>query len=230
MNDKAPDFRATVRHVEKIGRRYAVIEAQTSDEFRHKPGQFTKVSFTDQEGSFDRFYSIASAPTGDGRFELCLILDDERLRRIVESWSKDSSFTCSLPGGRFPIPAQQRSIVCIAGGSGITPLRAIIQDRVNQGVKAPTVLLYGCQSDDEIPFYSSFATWQNDHRNFKLVVYADETPLGRALRGRPLNHLQKHVVPDADYLLCGPPGFMDSARRLLEDFGIAKDAIHQDRF
>jgi ferredoxin-NADP reductase len=205
VKNTVQDYRATVRQIQYIGRRYAVIEAFTSENFSYAPQQ-------------------------DGRFELCVILDDERIRKVLSSWSEGSTFICSAPGGRFPVPSHERSVVCIAGGSGITPLRAIIEDRVNKGSTASTILLYGCQSDDEIPFYHSLESLSRINQGLSLKFYADEVPLGRALPGRPLNFISNHLIKDADYLLCGPPGFMEAARRILEESGVPKDAIHQDRF
>jgi ferredoxin-NADP reductase len=151
VKDTAREFRAVVRRIEYIGRRYAIIEAQASPDFVHSPGQFTKVALVDEEGTFERFYSIASAPHGDGRFELCLILDEQRTRQLVAGWAPGSTFICSAPAGRFTVPPYQNPVVGVAGGSGITPLKAIIEDRL-QTAAASTILLYGCQNDAEIPF------------------------------------------------------------------------------
>ncbi len=230
MKDTARAFRATVRRIEYIGRRYAIIEAQVSPDFIHSPGQFTKVAFVDQEGTFERYYSIASAPHGDGRFELCLILDEQRTRDLVEGWAPGSIFTCSAPAGRFTIPRYHRPIVCIAGGSGITPLKAIIEDRLKQRDAAPTILLYGCQSDAEIPFYDDLKRLALHYPSLNLQIFADDTALGRAQPGRPLDELNHFILADADYLLCGPPAFMEAARNLLVQQGVAPDAIHQDRY
>ncbi len=230
MSQTPKEYRAQVRLIHFVGRRYAVVTAKTTEDFVYHPGQFTKVSFEDSEGSFDRYYSIATACQGNGQFELCIILDDERTRTLLAGWSTSSSFRCSSPGGRFPVPDYSRSVVCVAGGSGITPLRAIIEDRVHHHSSGQTVLLYGCQRDDEIPFYESLQALNPIDHRLSLLIYADEIPLGRALLGRPLDYFSKHLIADADYLLCGPPGFMEAARRILDEAGIPKEAIHQDRF
>jgi ferredoxin-NADP reductase len=230
VKDTAREFRASVRRIKYVGRRYAIVEALVSPEFIHSPGQFTKVIFEDNEGTFERYYSIASAPRGNGSFELCLILDDQRTRQLVTGWALGSTFRCSAPGGRFTIPHKDRPVVGIAGGSGITPLKAIIEDRLQHGVTAPTVLLYGCQNDVEIPFYEDLKELASEHPSFHLQIFADQISLGRALAGRPLDQLDRYIIPNADYLLCGPPAFMEAARELLVQRGVAPDAIHQDRY
>ncbi|MCX6130580.1 MAG: FAD-dependent oxidoreductase, partial [Proteobacteria bacterium] len=154
MSSQAQEHCATVQDIAHVGRRYVIIRARADHQFSHAPGQFTKITFTDSAGSFSRFYSLASAPRGDASFELCLILDDIRLRQIVETWDIGSEFSCSSPAGRFFVPATDVPVVAIAGGSGITPLKSIIESRV-LGIlpSAPSTLLYGCKRDDEIPFY-----------------------------------------------------------------------------
>lgn len=230
MKETAREFRASIGRIELVGRRYAIIEALVSPEFIHKPGQFTKVIFEDQDGTFERYYSIASAPRGDGSFELCLILDDERTRTIVDAWSPGSTFRCTAPAGRFPIPSKDQPIVGIAGGSGITPLKAIIEDRLQHEGTAHTALLYGCQMDTEIPFYDDLQDLARRYPAFQLQIYADQITQGRALPGRPLDHLDRFIFAKADYLLCGPPAFMEAARGLLLERGVASDAIHKDRY
>ncbi len=230
MKETAREFRASVRRIEYVGRRYAIIEAQCTPDFIHSPGQFTKVIFEDREGSFERYYSIASAPRGDGSFELCLILDDLRTRQIVEAWTQGSSFRCAVPSGRFFIPPKERPVVGIAGGSGITPLKAIVEDRLSQGVTVSTLLLYGCQSDAEIPFFEALQELVTNHPAFQLQIFADQVSQGRALPGRPLDQLDPYMITGAEYLLCGPPAFMEAARKLLIERGVAADTIHQDRY
>jgi ferredoxin-NADP reductase len=230
VKETAREFRASIGRIEFIGRRYAIIGALVSPEFIHKPGQFTKVIFEDQEGTFERYYSIASAPRGDGSFELCLILDDQRTRDIVASWAPGSTLRCTAPAGRFPIPAKDQPIVGIAGGSGITPLKAIIEDRLQAKGTAHTALLYGCQTDAEIPFYEELQDLARQHPEFQLQIYADQITQGRAFPGRPLDHLDRFIIAKAEYLLCGPPAFMEAARARLLEQGVAAEAIHQDRY
>lgn len=230
MQESARLFHAVVRRIDYVGRRYAVVQAQCSPDFIHGPGQFTKVSFVDEEGNFDRYYSIASARRADGHFELCLILDDPRIRQHLLGWSVGTEFTCSTPGGRFYVPPRERPIVCVAGGSGITPLKAIAEDRLQNGSQAPTILLYGCKSDDEVPFWPELHQLSQQHPNFEIRIFADEIIHGLATRGRPLDHLYKFVRQDADYLLCGPPALMEAATSFLTAAGVVRDMIHQDRF
>ncbi|WP_141735338.1 ferredoxin--NADP reductase [Oligoflexus tunisiensis] len=230
MKTKGREFRASVRRIEYVGRRYAIIEAQGTPDFNHSPGQFIKIAFVDKQGTFERYYSIASAPRNDHSFELCIILDDERTRDLVTAWAPGSTLICSAPSGRFTNPPKDQPVVCVAGGSGITPLKAIIEDRLEHGPSAATVLLYGCQSDTEIPFFEALQSLGREHPSFQLQIFADNISMGQALAGRPLDQLEHFILPDAHYLLCGPPGFMEAARRLLVERGVRADAIHQDRY
>jgi ferredoxin-NADP reductase len=228
--NKDREILAVVRAIQYVGRRYVVIEAVASEDMAHDPGQFTKVTFEDHEGTYGRFYSIASSTRPDRSFELCIILDDQRLRDLLANWQIGTSFHCSRPGGKFHVPAHDRNVVCVAGGSGVTPLRAIIEDRIKNHATAQTVLLYGCKCDDEIPFYESLEILSRRSSRLNLQFFAEESPLRRAPSGRPLDHLQTFILKDADYLLCGPPAFMEAAQRILTESGIAKDVIHRDRF
>lgn len=38
------------------------------------------------------------------------------------------------------------------------------------------------------------------------------------------------LIPDADYYLCGPKGFMQMEQKELEEIGVSKERIHSEAF
>lgn len=212
-----------------VGSRYLIIKLRGPEAFSHRPGQYTKLSFFDQQGLFERYYSIASAPSGNREFELCLILDDQRLREILSTLRVGDSIVTALPQGRFPWPEPERDLIALAGGSGITPLRAILEARLQSAAPGKSLLLYGCQRDDEIPFYQDFLNWAQQYPSFRAQFFADHTPLHRAQPGNPLEALRNlSSLTGQVFALCGPPALMKATQSLLLERGIAAQDILQD--
>ncbi len=221
---------ATIVGLEALGSRYLILKLQSQAPLSFKPGQYTQVLFEDQDGTFKKYYSIASAPRPDHRLELCVMMDDVRLQRWALQQHIGSLLRLAPPAGRFPIPRQDQAVVMLAGGSGITPLKSILEARVASGEPAPTRLLYGCQTDKEIPFRAELLALEAGCPNLCVSIYADHVAMGLAQEGRPIDHLSASLLPDAEYLLCGPAGLMEAAQSLLHSLGVPSDRIHKDRF
>ncbi len=225
---------ATIEGLLAIGSRYVILTVRASASAPpHRAGQFTQLEFEDSLGRFRKFYSIASAPRVDRRFDLCLLLDDPRLKQWIFEQRLGDTVGFTTPSGRFFIPPLDQPTVLVAGGSGVTPLRAMLEDRLSAAASAPCDLLFGCQSDLEIPFYAELLALEARFPSrAKIHFFADElkSDRERARLGRPIDELPKFLGPEKVYLLCGPPAFMNAAQKVLQDAGIDPSRIHQDRF
>lgn len=226
-------YSATIEGLSTVGKRYVLLTLRaTLTAPVHVAGQYTQLEFVDELGSFRKFYSIASAPQKDRRFDLCLLLDDPRLKQWTFEQKLGATVRYARPSGRFFVPSLQQPVVMIAGGSGVTPLRAILEDRLNSAENSASAeLLFGCQSDLEIPFYADLLALEARFpRRVRVHFFADEVTASRARAGRPLDGLRDFIAPDRVYLLCGPPAFMHAAQKILHEAGVSPQHVHQDRF
>ena len=223
-------IKGRISKVEPVGSRYAVlsINPEVPRPLPQRPGQYTQITFSPEKEPLTNVYSIASAPRADGSFELCVQLTDERLKGLISLWQSGKGRTVeyTLPAGNFFVPPESVASVLIAGGSGITPLKAILEERAKQN--AETVLLYGCSDDKAIPFYTDLKAL--DKGPTEVHFFAETVSLGRATLGRPQQKLAAYIDPDKHFLMCGPPAFMASIRHELAAAGVSDQHIHQDRY
>jgi predicted ferric reductase len=130
-----------------------------------------------------------------------------------------------LPGQGF---------VLIAGGIGITPMRAILLTLRDRRDRRPCVLFYAANDFSRVVFRNEF---DDLCRYLDLkVVYVLEHPTGdyfgergridRAMLDRHLPEPRRHF----QYLICGPNPMMDSIESLLLDLGVPDDRVHSERF
>jgi predicted ferric reductase len=121
----------------------------------------------------------------------------------------------------------RRRVLLVAGGVGITPLRALFEDLT--GRPGDVTLLYRATDEHDVLFAGELERLA-DARGFDVYYL-----LGRRRSRKdplaPRRLLQ--LVPDIaerDVYLCGPPGMMDQAIQNLRSLGVGRSQIHQERF
>jgi ferredoxin-NADP reductase len=122
--------------------------------------------------------------------------------------------------------ARHRSAALIAGGVGITPLRALFETLPAANI----TLLYRAGSQADLVLTDELNTIARErHATVHYLTGhrrpGDADPLSAASLRRLLGNLQEH-----DFYLCGPPGMTASARRALHELGVGDADIHEETF
>src|SRR5512147_2564763 len=93
-----------------------------------KTGQFITVYWPDTP-TYKRAYSLSSCALDRGFYEITVKREGKMGTRIVD-WSKQGDKLFVLPpAGKFlPIYEPTKHLVCIAGGSGVTPFRGFVRE------------------------------------------------------------------------------------------------------
>jgi ferredoxin-NADP reductase len=115
----------------------------------------------------------------------------------------------------------------IAGGVGITPVRALLEE-----LHGHLVVLYRVNSDADavlLPELHALA-----HRRGAVVHLLPGPPTATSAYGPLLGpHNIAALVPDVlhrDVYVCGPPGMTDAVMDSLRQLGVRRDQIHAERF
>src|SRR5579862_3868796 len=131
------------------------------------------------------------------------------------------------PFGQLTAATQTHDkVLLVAGGIGITPLRALVE-----GMTGDIILIYRAMSEDELVFREELEALAKK-RNFRIhFVLGDH----RLVENRHLldpAHLRR-LVPDIehrDVYLSGPPGMVEVLRRHLREGGVPAVHIHTEQF
>src|SRR5579864_7952342 len=123
----------------------------------HVAGQHVDLRLTAPDGySAVRSYSIASAPSSDGRIEITVdrLPNGEVSPYLTQQVMVGDPLEVRGPIGGWFVwrPEQTAPIQLVAGGSGIVPLMAMIRSRISAGSTAPFRLLYSVREPGAI-FY-----------------------------------------------------------------------------
>jgi predicted ferric reductase len=131
------------------------------------------------------------------------------------------------PAGEFTADRRIRpSALLIAGGSGIAPIRALLEE-----LPVGTTLIYRTSNDNDVAFRRELE-WLAQAREAKLwyVVGRRDDPGPRNLF-TPAG--LRELVPDVrqrDVYLCGPAGLIEASRSLLRRMRVPQRQIHLDAF
>ena len=166
---------------------------------------------------------------GGGMFSSWLVRE-VRPGDVVEVQTPSGSFRADpSAGGRH---------LCIAAGSGITPMLSIAAT-VLRHPQARVSLLYGNRTTGSVMFAEELADLKNRYQSrFELVHVLSREPrdvelFSGRLDGDRLRRLLTLLVPveGIDHVwLCGPFGLVADARPVLAELGVPKDRVHAELF
>ncbi len=200
------------------------ITGRHLDELGAEPGQFFRWRFA-APGLWwaANPYSLSAPARPDAvRITVKAVGDHSRaLARLAPGtrvWAEGPSGALTASRGRG-----ERSLL-LAGGVGITPLRALFET-----LPGDVTLLYLARSPADLAFRDELDAIAA--RRQGTVHYFTDGPAGPGL---PLTaQALTRLVPDLrdrDVYLCGPPGMMSAARAALRSAGVPRRRVHHESF
>ena len=210
---------------------YLYLSIRPEKDFPFQPGQHTQFYIVSESVTRRRHYSIASAPNADGVLDFCIMLsDDPAIRDFYLSLKVGSRFAITPAQGTFLLRPQQRPRVFVAGGSGIAPIRSMLQSLSAKALKIPHHLVYGCASVAAFPFAEEFLNLAKTWPSFRAWLSAEDAAAAGVAKGRVTDVLEQALIPEAEYYLCGPKGMRDAVIHRLLANGVAPADIIVEMF
>jgi predicted ferric reductase len=202
-----------------------VLSGSHLDELRAEPGQFFRWRFLTPDTWLTAHPFSLSAPPRSDRLRLTVkaLGDGSRLLQSIEvgTWVVAEGPYGSMTAAR----RTKRDVLLVAGGVGITPMRALFET-IPKGPGQDVMLLYRARSREHLVFRQELNAIAESRR--ARVVY---------LLGESSEHLSSdsltRLVPgltDRDVYLCGPPGMAEAVRRSLRQAGLRSSQLHEERF
>lgn len=197
--------------------------------FAYKAGQFLTLRLMIDSQPVLRCYSMSSAPLPGEDFRITV----KRVSRgLASNWLLDQvrpgdRILARPPSGEFVLEAEKRPLIMFAGGSGITPVYAILKAALAEGW--PSIrLFYASQSPEAEIFRANLDRLTAAHPNrLQLRRHYD------TVDGYPDAALLADFIGEATEAaayFCGPAPFMDNVEIALARRGIDPAHIHAERF
>ncbi|MGA1868407.1 MAG: NADH:ubiquinone reductase (Na(+)-transporting) subunit F [bacterium] len=206
------------------------------DEFHAKPGQYVQVNFVTPEGNLDfRAYSVASHPDNKEMIELNVKLIPEGYgSSYLHSLKPGDKVHFSGPYGDFYLKTDSaRKIVCVAGGVGLAPIKAIIAYWCSHVNSRVLELYYGSRTIKDLYDHKMFEELAQVRPNFHYYpALSEEDPNWKGGRGFIHKIIEKYLMggADAEAYLCGPPIMIDAVTEVLKEKGVPEERIWYDKF
>jgi ferredoxin-NAD(P)+ reductase (naphthalene dioxygenase ferredoxin-specific) len=226
------------------------MEIVSGGPFTFSAGQFASLEFPVAAGVV-RDYSMANCPHESVlEFHIRVMPAESSVSRRVATLLKTGDIVkVSGPLGTSYLRSQHAGpMLCVAGGSGLAPIKSIIETALHDGFVQPLHLYFGVRSERDIYFERELAELQRRFAWFKAHIVLSEPGArsdppqqpdaqdGAALLPRRLGLVTSAFAEDFASLVgfkvyfAGPPAMVDAASALARERGVQLRDIHADAF
>ena len=196
-------------------------------------GQFITVWWP-HHPKYKRAYSLSSCALDRGRFEITVKREGKMGTSIVD-WAEEGDVLGVIePTGKFlPVfDPPGRHLICIAGGSGVTPFRGFLREATQRKLDTRITVLYTVRTTNDIIFNDEFLQLEKENPYFNFLVSCSrlsDEDLWEGRRGRIDADWIKQNIDDMGntiFYACGPNGLVEMAESLAKDeLGATKDQV-----
>ncbi|MFI9627477.1 FAD-binding oxidoreductase [Streptomyces sp. NPDC052042] len=211
----------------------AVLTVRPDQVYRFVAGQYAAME-TPWWPRVWRHYSFASAPRRDGLLTF-------HVKAVPAGWVSNALVHRARPGdivrlgpatGSMTIDHSAHSgLLCLGGGTGIAPIKALVEDVAEHGDRRRMEVFYGARSDRDL---YDIETMMRLQKTFPWLVVRPVVSIGRPEREGGLRGLLPEAVRacgpwhEYDAYLAGPPGMIRSSVDALRGIGMPAGRIRHD--
>ena len=211
-----------------------------SSGIQFEPGQFFRFSFTDDQGEFERPYSLCDFTDGaDDELDLLIsVVENGRASRYLFNCEKGINTRVTGPYGRLLIPDKLPiRLFLVATSVGLAPflpmLRPLEKHLLDSGLEV--ILLLGARDRSEFLYRDELLSFSEKYPGFSLMLcYSRE--VGDLLPYERHSYVTEEIDsfnPDAGtdhFLLCGNPNMINDVYGLLKQKGFKAKQVVREKY
>ncbi len=224
---------ATVVDHIKLNWDTAVIRIQASAHIPYNPGQYLSVE-TPQRLRMWRYLSPANAPREDGTI-------DFHVRGVHGGWVSRSLVNHTGVGDVWKIGsplgnlwanrAANRDLLMVGGGTGVAPLRAVIDDLAHRGKQPGVRLYFGGRTVDELYNLQELQQVAKQNAWLTVIPVTEDGSAPEGAKGTLADVVTGHGAwRNHDVLVAGSPAMIRSTVSRMLVRGTTFDQISYDSF
>lgn len=207
------------------------LEGADIERLRFLPGQYARLYIpgTDEH----RAYSFSALPRhGRVGFLIRNVPQGRMSRALMGSARVGDALRYQAAYGRFYLRDTGRPVLMIAGGTGLGPFLAMLEQMLEAPPSVPVHLLYGVSRDEDLVCIDRLDRFKQQLPGFDYTPCVVDTATAGRLKGVVTDHLTPAHLHggEVDVYLCGPPPMVAAVERFIETHGMKPAALHFERF
>ncbi|MBR4330569.1 MAG: 2Fe-2S iron-sulfur cluster binding domain-containing protein [Candidatus Riflebacteria bacterium] len=221
------------------------FKLEEGEKLEFKAGQYVQITRSLPWENVIRAYSISSSPDLKNEFSLDVqLIEGGIMSSYLHGLEIGAKLEFCGPFGDMSVDAENeeiknKTLILVAGGVGLAPMRSIVSSLINSGFKGNLVLLHGVRSRKNLYCEDEYKNLMKKHSEFEYIPvlaeplledgWVEKTGLVTEVLDEWLSS-NKEGLATAEAYLCGPSRMMEAASKLLINKGIAAEHIHSDPF
>jgi NAD(P)H-flavin reductase/hemoglobin-like flavoprotein len=211
----------------------AVVTVAPDQPLRYLAGQHVSVQTTRWPRVW-RPYSVASRPREDGLMTF-------HVRAVPGGWVSNALVRHTAPGDAITLGpalgtmtldrAGERDLLCVAGGTGLAPVKAIIEQAIRESTACPRqiFLFYGARTRDELHDLPDLYRLTDAYPRFQLTPVTSDDPAFDGMQGN-VGRVAARYLPHRECVayVAGPAAMVRETIGVLTRAGIPPERIHYD--
>jgi CDP-4-dehydro-6-deoxyglucose reductase/ferredoxin-NAD(P)+ reductase (naphthalene dioxygenase ferredoxin-specific) len=195
-------------------------------------GQYAQVSFP---GAPARDYSMANMP-GDTEIEFHIrrIPGGATSERVASALRVGDPVDVRGPlGSSFLRERHTGPILAVAGGSGLAPIKSIVETALARGLKQPIRLYFGVRRERDLYLVDHLKRLADTHGSLTFIQVLSEQRQSDCCRAGFVTDAIASDIQNFDgwkAYLAGPSSMIDAAGPLLIERGLRMEDMHADVF
>ncbi len=200
--------------------------------FSFSAGQYCAVRFADLA---PRDYSMANTPKDERiEFHVRHVAGGASSAYVADRLAVGEEVAVEGPFGTSWLrEAHRGAIYALAGGSGLAPIKSMVERALDLGMAQSIRLYLGVRDERDLYLEEHFGALSARHTNLTFIPVLSE-PSGPC--ARRTGYLHRALAADLDDLdgckayLAGPPPMVEAATALLLERGMRRKDVHADAF
>lgn len=228
---KVSTHQAEMVEVRELSPSTIAFSVKVAGDLPYLPGQYVNVQVPGTTQT--RSYSFSSMPR-DGVVEFLVRNIPGGLMSTYLSGPARGGDALALTGpiGAFYLREPKRAILMLAGGTGLAPFLAMLEELERTGTSQPIHMVYGVTRDADLVEVPRLEAFAGSIPGFTFATVVADEASGHERRGYVTQHLSPEALfgGDVDVYLCGPPPMVEAVRSHFEAEGVTPASFHFEKF
>ncbi|OHD21208.1 MAG: oxidoreductase [Spirochaetes bacterium GWB1_66_5] len=184
-----------------------------------------------------RAYSISSSPARKDQVELEIRLVPNGIctTYVFQHLKVGDSVNINGPYGEFHLRDSERDLIFVAGGSGMAPIKSILLDMLERGIRRKATYFFGARAVRDLFLVEEMRELEKKLPGFKFVPALSNPEPGdnwEGEKGLITEVLSRHFerLDHHEAYLCGSPGMIDASIKVFKAKGLPEELIFFDKF